>query len=89
MANLKNLFKSRQVRLYDVKKQAVDNRKNQGNNYRENILRNSISPYIYRNAQMNDFVIMLQHVLADIIDSVTFLKTYKSFTTKKDDTRFK
>ena len=89
MANLKNLFKSRQVRLYDIKKQAVDDRKNQGNNYRENILRNSISPYIYRNAQMNDFVIMLQHVLADIIDSVTFLKTYKSFTTKKDDTRFK
>ena len=89
MANLKNLFKSRQVRLYDVKKQAVDDRKNQGNNYRENILRNSISPYIYRNAQMNDFVIMIQHVLADIIDSVAFLKTYKSFTTKKDDTRFK
>lgn len=89
MASLKNLFKSRQVRLYDIKKQVVDDRKNQGNNYRDNILRNSISPYIYRNAQMNDFVIMLQHILADLIDSVTFLKTYKSFTTKKDDTRFK
>lgn len=89
MAGLKNLFKSRQVRLYDIKKQVVDDRKNQGNNYRENIVRNSISPYIYRNAQMNDFVIMLQHILADLLDSVTFLKTYKSFTTKKDDTRFK
>lgn len=89
MASLKNLFKSRQVRLYDIKKQVVDDRKHQGNNYRDNIIRNSISPYIYRNAQMNDFVIMIQHILADLIDSVTFLKTYKSFTTKKDDTRFK
>lgn len=89
MANLKNLFKSRQVRLYDVKRQAVDSRKNEGNKYRENVLRNSISPYIYRNPQMNDFVIMVQHVLADLIDSVAFLKKYKSYTTRKDDIRTK
>jgi hypothetical protein len=89
MANLKNLFKSRQIRLYDVKRQAVDDRKNEGNKYRENVLRNSISPYIYRNPQMNDFVIMVQHVLADLIDSVAFLKKYKSYTTRKDDTRTK
>ena len=32
---------------------------------------------------------MIQHILADLVDSVTQLKGYKSYTTKKDDTRLK
>lgn len=80
-----NLFKSRKVKLYSVKKTAVDDRKHLGNDYRENVLKNSISPYIFRSAVMNDFVILLQHTVADLLDSVKFLKGYKSYTTKKDD----
>ena len=79
------LFKSRQPKLYSVRRTAVDSRKNLGNNYRENVLKNSISPYIFRNVIMNDFVVLIQNVLADLIDSVKFLKGYKSYTTKKDD----
>jgi len=85
MKGLNNLFKSRQIPLYKLRDQAMDNRKYEGNKYRNNILKNSLSPYISRNPAMNDFVIMLQHVLSDLVDSVKFLKGYKSFTTKKDD----
>lgn len=80
-----NLFKSRKVNLYSIRKTAVDDRKHLGNDYRENVLKNSISPYIFRSAVMNDFVILLQHTVADLLDAVRFLKGYKSYTTKKDD----
>ena len=80
-----NLFKSRKVNLYSIRRTAVDDRKHLGNDYRENVLKNSISPYIFRSAVMNDFVILLQHTVADLLDAVRFLKGYKSYTTKKDD----
>lgn len=83
--SLNNLFKSRQERLYSVRRKAVDDRKHLGNDYRENVLKNSISPYIFRNSVMNDFVILIQSIVADLIDSVKFLKGFKSYTTKKDD----
>jgi len=84
-----NLFKVRRKKNYDVRKTAVDDRKNTGNNYRNNMLQNSISKYITRNSTMNDFVLMVQQILADLVDSVTYLKGYKSYTTKKDDSRLK
>lgn len=82
-----NLFKSRKQRNYSVRKSAVDNRKNLGNTYRDNMLTNSLSSYITRNTYMNDFVIFVQQVLADLVDTVGTLKAYKSYTVKKDDSR--
>lgn len=83
--SLQNLFKSRQVRLYNVRKTAVDNRKYLGNNYRDNVLKNSLSNYLFRNPVLNDFIVLIQHIIADLLDSVKYLKGYKSYTTKKDD----
>jgi hypothetical protein len=89
MLSLKNLFKVRQIPLYSVRRSAVDDRKYKSNKYRDNIVKNSVSDYIFRNAAMNDFIISIQHVLADLIDAVNHLKNYKSFTTKKDDSNVK
>lgn len=86
---VKNLFKSRQKRNYDVRRTALDDRKNLGNDFENNVLKNSLSSYIVRNKYMNDFVIMLQKIIADLIHSVTYLKGYKSFTTKKDYKNFR
>lgn len=84
-----NLFKVRKKRNYDVRKNILDDRKFVGNKYRENVLLNSLSRYLQRNTAMNDFLIMIQHVLADLIDSVSHLKGYKSFTIKKNDKKVK
>lgn len=90
MASLvKNLFKSRQKKNYDVRRSALDSRKNLGNDFSENILKNTLSDYIFRNRYMGDFIVMLQQVLTDLINSVTYLKGYKSFTTKKDYKKFR
>jgi hypothetical protein len=80
-----NLFKVRKVKSYDSRLSIMDERLYIGNNYRDNILINSLSRYIQRNNVMNDFVVLIQHVVADWVDSVTYLKTYKSFTIRKDD----
>ena len=84
-----NLFKVRKIKSYDSRLTAMDQRLHVGNDYRENILTNSISKYIQRNDTMNDFIILIQHVVADLVDSVTYLKTYKSFTIKKEDKKVK
>jgi acetyl-CoA carboxylase carboxyltransferase component len=84
MASLiQNLFKSRQRRDSDVRKTAVDNRKNLGNDYSQNVLRKSMSAYIFRNNTMNDFVILIQKTFSDLINAVAYLKGFKSYTTKK------
>jgi len=90
MASLiQNLFKSRQRKDSEVRKTAVDNRKNLGNEYRQNVLRNSMSAYIFRNDTMNDFVILIQKIFSDLINAVSYLKGFKSYTTKKEDKRFR
>lgn len=89
MSIYNNLFKVRQVKLYNSRLDVMDERKNTNNNYRDNILVNSLSQYIIRNNSMNDFVVLIQHVVADLVDSVTYLKTYKSFTVRKGDKKVK
>jgi hypothetical protein len=67
----------------------MDSRLHEGNDYRDNMLINSISKYIQRNNTMNDFIVLIQHVVADWVDSVTYLKAYKSYTIRKNDKKVK
>ena len=85
----KNLFKVRKKKNYDVRRNILDNRKNIHNTYRDNVLLNSLSGHIQRNPNLSDFLVMIQHVIADIIDSVSYLRSYKSYTIKKDDKKVK
>jgi len=89
MSIFNKLFKSRRKRLYSIRETAFDDRKNLGNEYRSNILKNSISNHIWRNNQMNDFVNFIQEILADWVDSVNYLKIYKSYTMKKEDKKIR
>lgn len=84
-----NLFKVRKKKNYDVRKSILDDRKYVGNKYRENVLLNALSRHVQRNGALSDFLIMVQHVIADMIDSVSYLRSYKSYTIKKDDKKVK
>jgi len=79
-----NLFKSRREKVYQVTDSVADNRKHLPNNYRTNILKNSISSHIFRNNQMFDFISYIQLIVASWIDGVNSVKVFKSFTVKKD-----
>lgn len=85
MDPFKDLFKVRRKKNYDARLTVMDDRKNLGNDYRKNVLKNSISKYIQRNNVMNDFVMFIQHSIADLIDAVSTVRVYKSFTIKKND----
>ena len=89
MGILSNLFKVRKVKSYDQRLSIMDKRLHEPNEYRTNILSNSLSRYIQRNDTMYDFITMMQHVVADWVDSVTYLKAYKSYTVRKDDKKVK
>jgi hypothetical protein len=89
MALDKNLFKGNRQKKYDIAKTAVDNRKNLGNDYSKNILTKSLSGFIFRNALMDDFIALLQTTVSMLVDSVAYLKSYKSYTTKKQDNKFR
>lgn len=82
-----NLFKSRRVKIYDFKKEAIDERLHVGNDYRSNMLKNSLSKHIQRNVSLLKFIEFVQDILADAVDGVNYLKGYKSYTTKKGDKR--
>tara|TARA_R110002096_G_scaffold287175_3_gene480846 strand:- start:137 stop:409 length:273 start_codon:yes stop_codon:yes gene_type:complete len=78
------LFRSKRVKIYDVSREILDERKHEPNPYANNILKNSISPFIYRNNHMFDFITLIQSAFAMLVDGATHLRVYKSFTVKKD-----
>lgn len=84
MALIDRLFKSRRVKIYDVSREILDERKHEPNPYSNNILKNSISPHIHRNSHMSDFITLIQGAVAMLVDGVTHLRVFKSFTVRKD-----
>lgn len=78
------LFKSKRIGVYEVTKEILDERLHEPNPYSNNVLKNSISPIIYRNAHMHDFITLIQSAFALLIDGATHLRVFKSFTVRKD-----
>lgn len=84
-----DLFKYRLVKLYDYKKSRKDNRLNLGNNYKDNLLNNSLSPHIQRNDIIKTFLLFMNDYFYRVIGSIKNLHGYKNYTIKKDDTRIR
>ena len=78
------LFKSNKVKIYDVSREILDERLHEPNPYSNNILKNSISPFIFRNSHMFDFITLIQMSITKWVDGVTHLRVFKSFTVRKD-----
>jgi len=78
------LFKTNRVKVYDVTREILDERKNEPNPYSNNILKNSMSPFIFRNTHMFDFITLIQIAVSKWVDGVTHLRVFKSFTVRKD-----
>jgi hypothetical protein len=81
------LFSAGYESIYDFQNSSVDDRKNLGHDFRNSILKKSLSNAILRNVYLNDFIILIQDVLVKYIDSVTYLKIYKNFTVPKNYTK--
>lgn len=78
------LFINRRKSIYSATTEVRDNRQHLGHDFSKDILKKSISNMLLRNDHLYGFIELLEKVLVDFINSVTYLRIYKSFTVKKD-----
>lgn len=78
------LYSYKLKRLYTIAKRSKDQRKNLGYNYQDKIMKNSVSPHLYRNEVMRDFLDFINDHLYNKIQAVRKLRFFKNFTVDKD-----
>jgi len=68
--------------LYDLNHRH-DNNLNQGYNYKENLLKDSLSKQLFQNDVSNDFLLKLQELIVLTVDSNVILRNWFNFTNSK------
>jgi len=71
-------------KLYTIAKRSKDKRKNLGYDYSNQVMRKTVSPHLYRNPVMRDFLDFINDYVYNKIQSVRKLKLFKNFTVDKD-----
>jgi hypothetical protein len=84
---LDGLFKSTKISIYDATDSAKDNRKNIGYDFSQDLMRKNLSPLLFKNEYLANFINLIQLPIIRFINTVTTLRVYKSYTVKKDYTK--
>jgi hypothetical protein len=84
---LDGLFKSTKISIYDATDSAKDNRKNIGYDFSQDLMRKNLSPLLFKNEYLANFINLIQLPIIKFINTVTTLRVYKSYTVKKDYTK--
>jgi hypothetical protein len=87
MSLYKDLLSYKRKSLYKVARTRKDARLNTGADYQEvGLLQRMLSKHIQRNQTLSEFISFLNDYLLNILKGPRFLKGYKNYTVKKDDT---
>jgi len=87
MSLYKDLLAYKRKSLYKVARTRKDARLNTGADYQEvGLLQRMLSKHIQRNQTLSEFISFLNDYLLNILKGPRFLKGYKNYTVKKDDT---
>lgn len=84
MSIYKDLYKYKLIKKYSITKSMNDLRRNEGRDYSNDLLKNSLSPHIQRKDIMRDFIGFIQDIFVDNVKTVTRLKLFKAFAMPKD-----
>lgn len=84
---LDGLFKNTKISIYDATDSAKDDRKNTGYDFSEDLMRKNLSPLLFKNEYLANFINLIQLPIIRFINTVTTLRVYKSYTVKKDYTK--
>jgi hypothetical protein len=76
------LYERRQLPEISYMKHRHDT-KNTFLKYDDDILKRSLSPYIFRNKLMNDFLIKLQPLVSMLFDNKNIVKNWKNYIVDK------
>jgi hypothetical protein len=87
MSLYKDLLAYKRRSLYKVARTRKDSKLNVGSDYQDRgLLQNMLSKHIQRNQTISEFIDFLNDYLLNILKGPRFLKGYKNYTVKKDDT---
>lgn len=84
---LKGLFKSTKISVYDAADSVKDDRKNIGYDFSNDLMKKNLSPLLFKNEHLANFINLIQLPIIRLINTVTTLRVYKSYTVKKDYTK--
>ena len=84
---LDGLFKNTKISIYDATDSAKDDRKNTGYDFSQDLMRKNLSPLLFKNEYLANFINLIQLPIISFINTVTSLRVYKSYTVKKDYTK--
>lgn len=74
--------------LYSITNRINDDISNLGYDYKDKVLKRSISPYLLKNANISSFIEKIEPIITEIIELPKKLKAFWNFTIDKNDTRF-
>lgn len=84
---LEGLFKNTKISIYDATDSAKDDRKNTGYDFSQDLMHKNLSPLLFKNEYLANFINLIQLPIIKFINTVTTLRVYKSYTVKKDYTK--
>lgn len=84
---LEGLFVNNKTSIYDVTDSAKDDRKNVGYDFSQDLMKKNLSPLLFKNEHLANFINLIQLPIIKFINTVTTLRVYKSYTVKKDYTK--
>jgi hypothetical protein len=73
--------------LYDITFTAGEENQNEYYDYSNNLLRKSLSSYMFRNSKLSEFLEYLQDILVLYINSIKLLRVYKNYNVDKEYTK--
>lgn len=72
------------ISFYSIQDSLRNNLKQQGYNYRETLISNSVSPYLLRNLKISNFLKYLNDICLEYVETVKKIRVYYNFTVDKD-----
>lgn len=83
------LYKYKIVKKYTLTKSLNDRKLNQGRDYSNDLVKNSLSKHIQRNETLSSFIGFIQDLFVDNVKTVSKLKVWKAFSVNKDEWKIK
>jgi hypothetical protein len=80
-----DLYRYKRVKLYSARKEAKNNKKYLGLDYKNTFIINFLSRHIWRNDRMYDFLGFCTDYFYNTIKQIRVMKNWKNYTSNKDD----
>lgn len=77
-------FKYKKKSLYKIARTFGETRLNTGFDYTDSIMKKTLSPYIYRNTNMFNFITYLNDYIVNLINGIKKFKIRRVYTVNKD-----